>query len=156
MKKLSTENERRVVRAGPAERQSAQRVGAHLVITGEPCLYCGKLVPHSIASQMGSDENGYTCPDCEIKQMQDVARLSQALVEESNVETKVVISPGSPGACVLCGSTTSEYQRLVPIDGAQGFICAGIIPMSSPCEAKWATLNRDKLGRRAQHVLKLK
>src|SRR5690349_9373834 len=95
-----------------------------IIIANQLCRLCQKGVPNSIARFFGNPEVGYTCPACLVKQQENQHWLGHKLAEESNVETKTVLMPGSAFACVLCGSVESEYYRQVPIDGKIGYVCA--------------------------------
>ncbi len=120
------------------------------------CRLCRRPILASIARCLGSDIHGFTCPDCLIKEVADRHWLSSRLAEESNVETKVVLMPGSPFACVICGNTDDDhFYRQVPIDGKVGYVCAGQIPMSHACERKWAEGHRSYFSNHWQRRLKL-
>ncbi len=125
-------------------------------VTLSTCRECRKPMLASIARYFGSDENGYICPDCVIKDWENEHWLSLKLAEEANLETHVVLLPGSPWACVICGSTINEFYRRVPIDGKTGNVCAALVPMATACERKWVELNREKIAPRLQYELKLR
>lgn len=123
------------------------------LLIGEKCRHCPRVIPNSIKHQCGTDAAGYTCLVCQAKERDDLDRLGRELTENC---TKEVIFPGSPDACVICGSSASDYQLLVSIDGRQGFICGSKVPMQTACERKWAEGHRQKIGPQAQFELKLK
>ncbi len=130
-------------------------MSAALHIGIAPCRSCRKPVLPSIARFCGSEQHGYLCPECAIAEIVNMQWLGQKLTEEADAETKVVLRPGDPSACVLCGSTTSAYQREVPIDGKSGYICADLTPMTTPCERKWAEGHRHYFSPYWQRQLKL-
>lgn len=131
-----------------------KRVGTHLIITGQKCRFCSKLIPDSIAHLYGTPANGYVCPDCLVKHRADLAQLGQELRERSTINIDI---PGDPHPCVICGNKELSAYRLVRIDGRLGFICVDPNPkLTSKCEALYVKSNREKIGPQLQYRLKLR
>lgn len=122
------------------------RIFTHLVITGEHCRFCSRLIPQSIAHLYGNEAAGYICPECVIKQEDDRDVFGRQLTEEC---TREILSPGSPWGCAMCATVEPDTYREVVVDNAVAHICL-------VCEPKWIRLNREKLGPVAQFKLKLK
>jgi hypothetical protein len=123
-----------------------------LLLADNLCRYFRNPILNSIARFLGSEEVGYTCPSCIVKEQEDLAELGRELTEAATVNVDI---PGDPSPCVMCGNAMSDPYRLVNIDGRQGFICASEV-MLTACELKWARLNREKIGNRLQYAMKLK
>lgn len=119
------------------------------ILIGVHCRFCPRIIPNSIARHYGSEANGYICPDCLVKEQNDLALFGQQLSAEADLDTIHVTLPGSPWGCQMCGTTTPKTYREVKIDNAIGYICLA-------CEPKWAALNREKVGPMEQFARKLK
>ena len=116
-------------------------------IADNQCKFCRKPILNSIAGILGTDAVGYICPDCIVKEQQDMDKLGAELSALS--KTVQIDAVGSPLGCAMCNDKTPTQYRLVAIDGRQGLICLS-------CEPKWMLTNREKLGRITQHKLKLR